>query len=480
MSNRGVRRGGGRARAVARAATAILIVGVISGAGVSISTSVSALPTARSGASTISAVSWSDDADPALDYTGAWTATSVGGERMMMLSASGSVEYSFVGTSVSWIGVRSPGAGIVDVLLDDARIATIDGYGQSAVREILFHTAGLSDTAHSLRLVSTGRHHARATGSGVTVAGFSAAAVPAPTVPAPAVPEQPTVDSVLGRAPLDVDPGSQVALAITASGSATRAALAPISAQPLATWFGDWNTDVASDVRARVAGADARGTVATLVMYAIPHRDCGGYSAGTVMTADRYRAWVAGFVEGLGSSRHLVIVEPDALLLTGCLSAAERTERSSLLRSAVEAVAAQGSTAYLDAGHSAWGSAPDTVDRLRAAGIESAAGFSLNVSNTQPTAREIAHGSAISALLGGTHFVIDTGRNGGSVAPGEWCNPMGAGLGAAPTTETASPLVDAYLWVKPPGESDGTCNGGPVAGRWFETYARMLVQNSPR
>jgi Cellobiohydrolase A (1,4-beta-cellobiosidase A) len=101
-----------------------------------------------------------------------------------------------------------------------------------------------------------------------------------------------------------------------------------------------------------------------------------------------------------------------------------------------------------------------------------------------------------------THFVIDTGRNGlgpwdyrskyatAAIAQ-DWCNPPGRGLGIAPTTNTGNALVDAYLWVKVPGESDGSCNrsvagsttdpewGGivdPAAGAWFPQQALQLAQ----
>eukprot|EP01035_Chromulina_nebulosa_P022742 gene22742-29446_t len=37
-----------------------------------------------------------------------------------------------------------------------------------------------------------------------------------------------------------------------------------------------------------------------------------------------------------------------------------------------------------------------------------------------------------------------------------WCNIRGAGIGVPPTVQTAVPyLVDAYFWLKTPGESDG-------------------------
>src|SRR5665647_1780005 len=70
---------------------------------------------------------------------------------------------------------------------------------------------------------------------------------------------------------------------------------------------------------------------------------------------------------------------------------------------------------------------------------------------------------------GTTHFVIDTSRNGQGpwdwAAAGysdagtaqDWCNPPGRGLGIAPTTDTENDLVDAYLWIKVPGVSDGSC-----------------------
>lgn len=99
-----------------------------------------------------------------------------------------------------------------------------------------------------------------------------------------------------------------------------------------------------------------------------------------------------------------------------------------------------------------------------------------------------------------THFVIDTSRNGRGpwAAPSgaypdaqDWCNPPDRGLGVRPTANTGLQLVDAYLWVKIPGESDGQCyrgTGGPLdpargiqdpaAGQWFPEMALELVHNA--
>ncbi len=115
-------------------------------------------------------------------------------------------------------------------------------------------------------------------------------------------------------------------------------------------------------------------------------------------------------------------------------------------------------------------------------------GINLRYANmlgtTEPTAR----------------FVVDTSRNGlgpWQFTPGtytdaqDWCNPPGRGLGARPLAQPlpGNPLVDAYLWVKIPGESDGQCTRGaagptdpewglidPAAGEWFPQQALQLAQ----
>jgi cellulose 1,4-beta-cellobiosidase len=96
---------------------------------------------------------------------------------------------------------------------------------------------------------------------------------------------------------------------------------------------------------------------------------------------------------------------------------------------------------------------------------------------------------------------------------GGWCNQSGAGIGARPTANTGITGVDAFVWVKPPGESDGVSQAGvidpddpakgfdamcdpnasnrynsafptnalagaPHAGRWFPAQFTMLVQNA--
>ncbi|MFI2363014.1 glycoside hydrolase family 6 protein [Promicromonospora sp. NPDC019610] len=117
---------------------------------------------------------------------------------------------------------------------------------------------------------------------------------------------------------------------------------------------------------------------------------------------------------------------------------------------------------------------------LNTAGIDSR--YELALGDVEPT----------------THFVVDTSRNGrgawaaptGVYPDAEtWCNPPDRGLGQRPTTDTGNELVDALLWIKIPGESDGECFRGlggpedpergmvdPPAGQWFPEQARELIE----
>jgi endoglucanase len=259
---------------------------------------------------------------------------------------------------------------------------------------------------------------------------------------------------------------------------ADAAQMEKLAGQPQADWFGEWSGAIRTAVANRAFTIRAAGALPVFVAYNIPLRDCGGYSGGGASSPDAYRSWIRGFAAGLGSGSSAVILEPDALPGMDCLSSADRQTRLALLADAVEVLSVQsGASVYIDAGHSHWQSATEMANRLRSAGVDRARGFSLNVSNTFPTAEQRAYGDSISGLVGGKRFVIDTSRN-GLGSNGEWCNPPARALGDRPTASTEDPVADAYFWIKRPGESDGTCNGGPPAGVWWAEYALGLAQRA--
>jgi endoglucanase len=257
-----------------------------------------------------------------------------------------------------------------------------------------------------------------------------------------------------------------------------------IAQQPTGEWISPENPE--QEARGFTEAAAKADRTALLVLYNIPHRDCGQYSGGGAADGNAYRAWIDGVAQGIGDRAATVVLEPDAVLhlVDGCTPGEFHEERYDLLKYAIGKLKSLKATkVYLDAGNAGWGHPDQIFDPLQRAGIAEADGFSVNVSNFYSTGESIAYGKTLSTKVGNKPFVIDTSRNGnGPYTEGNpderWCNPPGRALGETPTTKTADPLVDAYLWVKRPGESDGECKGGPKAGQWWPSYALKLAEGS--
>ncbi|MFG2799215.1 glycoside hydrolase family 6 protein [Streptomyces pseudovenezuelae] len=257
-----------------------------------------------------------------------------------------------------------------------------------------------------------------------------------------------------------------------------------IADRPAAVWFADYTPGtITSRVRAVTSGGAAQGRVPVLVPYAIPDRDCGGASQGGAPDLGAYDAWIDRFAAGLGSGEVVVVLEPDSIAQSDCLSDAGRADRFAALARAGRVLKAANPRArvYYDAGHSAWRPASEQAALLRRAGAASAAssdGIFSNVSNFHTTSAEIAYDRRVLDALAGPSSlgaVIDTSRNGnGAPSDGEWCDPAGRKIGRPPSLNTGEARIDAYLWVKLPGESDG-CRGTP--GTFSPSYAYDLASS---
>jgi len=266
--------------------------------------------------------------------------------------------------------------------------------------------------------------------------------------------------------------------------------LAKLADQPVPLWATGDPVKVTGQVRGFVDAAGRARQRPLLVLYNIPGRDCGQFSAGGAPDAEHYRAWLGKVLDGLAGRAATVIVEPDAVPheIDGCGHNAAGTDRAALLTETVGRLKDAGPLrVYLDAGNPGFVTDTDQVaDALRRSGVARADGFSLNVANFRTTDENVGYGTEISDALGGAHFVIDTSRNGNGPltdptdgAPA-FCNPPGRALGAAPTEHTGRDRVDAYLWIKRPGESDGACRPGePRAGAWWPAYALALATHTP-
>jgi endoglucanase len=242
-------------------------------------------------------------------------------------------------------------------------------------------------------------------------------------------------------------------------------------------WLGWDNPGVTQDIRNYLAEAKAAKKIPVLVVYNAPNRDCGNYSAGGSANFAQYFAWIDRVVAGIGGDEAWVVFEPDIIPLD-CQKSSLRNfaEAINRLKNAAKA------RVYIDIGHAKWLSVDEAVIRLNMAGIGKADGFALNVSNYYDNALNVEFGRQVSSRVK-KPFIIDTSRNGrgSSNLGGEdsWCNPKGRGLGLPPTTTTGISGVDAFIWVKNPGESDGDCKRGePKAGDFWPEMALELARNA--
>lgn len=276
--------------------------------------------------------------------------------------------------------------------------------------------------------------------------------------------------------------------------------LSAITRVPQARWV-NGTADVAS-LPPFVDTARRQGALPVVVAYDIPDRSCDGFRAGAPYDdfalpdprPDSYAAFIRGVIGALGSTRSVIVLEPDAVA-ADCYTPA----RAAVLKQATRELQRAGHHVYLDGGHDGWRSSGEMAMRLLDSGIADAEGFALNVSNRSPVSEATAYGEEISELVGGRDYVVDTGRNGAGtrtpdnprgVEEGDWCNPPAQALGPRPSTTVRSPAAPhfaAALWIKPPGESDGDfgpeigdCHGETVPpGEFSAEQARTLIENDP-
>jgi len=252
----------------------------------------------------------------------------------------------------------------------------------------------------------------------------------------------------------------------------------------------------------------------------IPTRDCNSNaSAGGASGLDVYKGYVddiSNTIKSHPETNVVMVVEPDTLgnLVTATSEACQNvhTLHKNALAYAINVFGAMDNVSvYLDAAHGMWLSdyADETAAVIREI-LDNAPngkirGFSTNVSNYQPIYTEYEYYIRLNESLEklgvtGMHYILDTGRNGVDVYESfgkskTWCNYIGTGLGERPKAnpDSSMPLIDAYMWLKTPGEADGSSvgdradpvcaredslPGAPDAGSWFHDYFVQLLENA--
>ena len=318
--------------------------------------------------------------------------------------------------------------------------------------------------------------------------------------------------------------------------------LEQVAAQPTAVWL---DTIAAAqkvsevlDVAAKQAGSDGKPVLTVFVVYDLPNRDCSAKASAGELSVEQNgeERYKKEFIDKIAEQfaahpeqRIVAIIEPDSLpnLATNlnvprCAQSDQVYRRS--IAYAVSKLAAPNTALYLDAAHAGWLGWEGNRQKIaaiykdvltQAGGADKIRGFATNVSNyntvdggdgkklgaANPCPDEGTYirklNQALEAQgLGGKRFLIDTARGGRVVRStwGNWCNIKDAGLGPRPQA-SPSELIDAYYWVKPPGESDGTTDkasprfdagclsadsmpGAPEAGKWFEAHFLEMVRHA--
>lgn len=263
-----------------------------------------------------------------------------------------------------------------------------------------------------------------------------------------------------------------------------------IGGKPGCLWLGEWTPNVWRAAKDLKDHAKANDSLYQVVLYNIPNRDAGGFSAGGSDSAASYRRWIKDVATGLGGKYGIIILEPDALAHARDFAPAQKQGRLNLLRETAAYLRKKCHNAhiYIDAGHPGWLGIDDVAELLIKAGVKLIDGFSLNVSNSYTTEDCYNYGMEITRKVSRTlGFIIDTSRNGNGNPPesgtGTWANNPTLKIGETPKTRVRQPnnfenQLHALLWVKLPGESDGAYNGGPSAGRFWPEGAERLVRDA--
>src|ERR1700685_1255087 len=168
--------------------------------------------------------------------------------------------------------------------------------------------------------------------------------------------------------------------------------IAVMETVPQAVWLtGGTPSQVKATVTSTLQEAKAERALPVLVLYNIPGRDCGSYSAGGAENTADYETWIDAIAAAIGSQKVLIILEADALadLPSDCgydptqVNIPQATaDRYTQINYAVTTLEAGPQTqVYLDAGNSHWQAVPIMAQRLAQAGIQQAQGFFTNVSN---------------------------------------------------------------------------------------------------
>ncbi|KAG8164439.1 hypothetical protein KVR01_006357 [Diaporthe batatas] len=303
-----------------------------------------------------------------------------------------------------------------------------------------------------------------------------------------------------------------------------------------------WIDSIANIAKVEPAIADVPcSNILGLVIYDLPGRDCAAKASNGELKVGELNRYKTEYIDPIvkilkahPNTAFALVIEPDSLpnLVTNSdLSTCQQSAQGYRdgVAYAIKQLNLPNVVMYIDAGHGGWlgwndnlqPGAKELANAYKAGGSpKQFRGFATNVAgwnawdqspgefSSSPDAQynkcqnEKIYVDTFAPLLKQNgmpnHAIVDTGRNavtGLRAEWGDWCNVNGAGFGVRPSSSTGDELADAFVWVKPGGESDGTSDTSatrydsfcghsdafkpsPEAGTWNQAYFEMLVKNA--
>ena len=122
-------------------------------------------------------VSYFEETNPSVAYTTGWALHSSpqwsGGAAGYSATAGVQATFTFTGTSVRWIGLRGPLAGIARVVLDGVSVGDVDTFAPThEFRAVVFTRTGLAPGSHTLAIEVTGQKNPASTDVFIVVDAF--------------------------------------------------------------------------------------------------------------------------------------------------------------------------------------------------------------------------------------------------------------------------------------------------------------------
>jgi endoglucanase len=227
------------------------------------------------------------------------------------------------------------------------------------------------------------------------------------------------------------------------------------------------------------------GSIPIITTYFLYQAGYCETSSEIVANRPTFERQVNEMVAGIERRPAVMLLELDAIGSSRCMARSGALhEWETDMRYEINAVASLPHTVvYIEGGYSDANNAAYTARVLNAVGVRNIRGFFTNDTHMNWTANEIRWGEKVSALTGGTHFIVNTADNGhgpllnphpGKQGVENLCNPPGRGAGPPTNAATGFPAIDAFMWVHVPGTSSGRCNGGTASGTFW--MARGLTE----